>query len=299
MFYRYFSMIFLLSIFLHANSSFGSITTGSQKGTYIKIGKDIAAVCKKYKADLQVVSSKGSIGNLDILVGKNVTQKASWAIVQNDALDFYRFSHFKDTREDLNEKVKALLPLYSEHIHVFAKKGNQVKFQRGGFLKVGLSSRKSGAAITAHILENAYGIRFKYVYSGFEEAKKYLKDGVIDIYIDVIALPSKKYTKLSGLELVELPQNDKVKKIYISTTFSKKQYPWLSKNVKGFKVPSVLVTNLTKEKYNQTVGVFLKVILTNYKLLMQKGNPKWKEAYANRKFPLENMHPVAKKLLSK
>ncbi len=299
MFFRNLIFVLFCTAAIYANSYFGAIATGSNTGTYIKIGNDLSATFKKYKADLPVLSSKGSLENLDILVGQNKSKKASWAIVQNDALDFYRFSHFKNTREDLKEKIKVILPLYSEHIHLFSKKGNNIKFQRGGFLKVGVSSRKSGAAITAHILEKAYGIRFKYVFTGFNEAKKYLRDGILDLYIDVIALPSDKYKNITGLDLVELPKNDTLSRSYIPTSFSQKQYKWLNRSIKGYKVPSAIVTNLVKEKYNQSIEIFLKIVLKNYTQLIKQGNPKWREAYKNKTLELDNMHPIAQKLLSR
>lgn len=299
MLFRSLFFILLSSLYLYANSTFGSIATGSKHGTYIQIGKDISKIFKKYKANLTVLESHGSLSNLDTLVGKDVTHKANWAIVQNDALDYYRFLYFKDTRKNLQKRIKTLLPLYSEFIHIFSKKGNHIQFQRGGFLKVGISSRKSGAAITANILESTYGVRFKYVYAGFDKAQRYLKDGVIDIYIDVIAAPSKKYKNLQGLDLVSLPKTNKLHKTYIRTTLSKKEYKWLDKPVTGYAVPSVIITNLVKPSQDQTVGVFLKIILTNYPYLIKHGNPKWKESYRNRKFQLENMHPIAKRILSK
>jgi TRAP transporter TAXI family solute receptor len=293
-------VIFLLpSSFLYANSTFGTIATGSQKGTYIQIGDDISKLFKQYKADLKVLSTKGSIENLEILTGLNPTQKASWAIVQNDALDYFRFLYFKDTREDVKKKIKTLMPLYGEHIHIFKKKGENIEFLRGGFLKVGVSSKKSGAAITANILENNFGTRFKYVYTSFDNAKEYLKEGVIDIYIDVIAMPSKKYTDLQGLDLVELPHNKLLSKTYIPTHFTPDTYKWLDKKIAGYEVPSILVTNLVDPKFDQTVGVFVKIILKNYQNLLQSGHPKWEEAYKNRTFKPENLHPSAQKILPK
>ncbi len=293
-------VIFLLpSSFLYANSSFGSIATGSQKGTYIQVGDDISKLFEKYKADLKVLNTKGSIDNLEILTGMKPTQKASWGIVQNDALDYFRFLYFKETREDVKKKVKTIMPLYGEHIHIFKKKSKDIKFLRGGFLKVGVLSKKSGAAITANILENNFGTRFKYVYTSFSEAKEYLKDGVIDIYIDVIAMPSKKYNNLQGIDLVALPNNGLLNKTYIPTYFTPATYKWLDKKVPGYQVPSILVTNLVDPKFDQTVGVFLKVIHTNYPQLLNSGHPKWKEAYKNRSFKPDNLHQVAKKLLPK
>jgi len=286
-----------ISVAIFAKSNFGAIITGPKTGTYIKIGKDVSTVFKKYKAHLDIIPSKGSIENLDALTGKNDKVRAKWAIVQTDALDYYNFLHFKETKQDITEKVKTLLPLYNEYIHILAKKGKKISFKKDSVLRIGVSSKVSGSNITAHLLENAYKVNFQYRYVNYKDGIEYLKQDKIDIFIDVISMPAKRYQNLKGITLINLPQNKTMNKKYIRAKFSKLRYPWLEKDVHSYKVPSVIVTNRVEKKYNQTVGIFLKIILNNYQALIKYGHPKWKEAYRNKPLQVNNMHPVAYHIL--
>lgn len=293
------SLTLLITVTLLGKSNFGAITTGSNTGTYIQIGKELSTVFRKYNAHLEVIPSKGSLENLDALTGKNDKLRAKWAIVQSDALDYYNFLHFKKTQKDVTDLIKTLLPLYYEHVHIFSKKNKAISFKQGSVIKVGVPSKISGSKITARLIEQAYNVTFDYRYVNYKTGLKYLKDDKIDIYIDVISLPAKKYKWLQGIDLVELPQNDYLDRKYLPTKFNSSQYVWLKKTISGYKVPSILITNRVEKKYDQVVGVFLKVILNNYNKLIQNGHSKWKEAYENRFIKLDNMHPVAEYILRK
>lgn len=299
MLFRFLLLSLLTTLTIYANSSFGTIATGSQNGTYLKIGTDLATVFEKYKAKLKILTSEGSTDNLDLLTGKKQYKNVKWAIVQNDALSYYDFTHFKDTREELKNKVKTILPLYSEHIHILKKKGSKHSFKKGSVLRVGISSKASGSNITANLIENIYKVNFKYSYLDTKKALQQLQEGKLDIIIDVISFPSKKFKNLKNVELVQLPNNKKMNKKYLKTQFTKSTYPWLTKDISGYKVPSVIVTDRVEKKYNQTVGIFLKIILNNYQALTKYGHPKWKEAYKNRTLKLKNMHPVAFRILQR
>ncbi len=296
---RYIILTLLLSASLFGKSDFLAIATGSKTGTYFQIGKDISAIFKKYDAALEVTPTKGSKENLDALTRKTLQAKAKWAIVQTDALDYYNFLHFKATKQDVTSSIKTLLPLYNEHIHIFSQKGKKVSFQKGSVIRIGIPSKTSGVNITAHLIENAYGVTFEYRYVNFKAGLKYLQDNKLDIYIDVISLPAKRYQRLTDVALVELPQNKIMDKTYIRTKFDKPSYNWLDKTISGYKVPNVIVTNRVDKKYNQAVEIFLKIILKNYKWLIQNGHPKWQEAYNNRTLKLKNMHPVAYNILQR
>ena len=297
MLFKFTVVSLFLSISLLGNSSFGAISTGQKTGTYFKIGNDISTVFKKYKATLKVIPSKGSIENLDALTGKNEKSGAKWAIIQNDALNYYKFLHFKKTKEEITNKIKTVLPLYNEHIHIFAKKGKKINFKKGAVLKVGISSETSGSYITAKILENAYKVNFQYNYVNLKTAFEYLQEDKLDIVIDLISYPYKSFKDLKDVTLVNLPKNKLMNKNYIRAKFSKVRYPWLEKDIHSYKVPSVLVTNRVDKKYDQTVGIFLKIILNNYKALIKYAHPKWKEGYRTKTLEVDNMHPVAYKIL--
>lgn len=296
---KYFIIIALIAISLFAKSNFGAIATGSNTGTYIQLGKDISNLLRNYNSYLEVIPTKGSIENLDALAGKNDKLRAKWGIVQNDALSYYEFLHFKRTKQDITDAIKVVLPLYNEDIHIFAKKNKNISFEKGSTLKVGIPSKVSGSKITARMIEKAYGITFQYRYINYQTGLSYLKKDKLDIYIDVISLPAKKYENIRGIKLVQLPQNDNMNKKYIASRITNKDYKWQEKSVSGYQVPSVIVTNRVEKKYNQTVGVFLKILLKNYSNLIKNGHYKWNEAYNNRFNAMNNMHPVSLKILQK
>jgi len=295
--YFLFSLLFSLSLF--GKSNFGAIITGSKSGTYIQFGQEISDVFKKYDANLEVIPSNGSLENLDALMGKNDKLRAKWAIVQNDALECYNLIHAQKTNKDIKNSIKTILPLYNEHIHVFSKKGKAISFKQGTTLRVGVSSKTSGSNITAMIIEKAYGVTFKYKYINYKMGMKYLHENKLDIYIDVLSLPNKRYPNLKSFELIQLPKNTKMDTKYTKATFSNKHYKWIKKDVSGYKVPSVLITNRLDKKFNQTVGIFVKIIINNYNKLIKNGHPKWQEAYKNRFTTIKNMHPEAYKILHK
>jgi len=282
-----------------SSSNFGTITTGNSNGTYIKIGQDISTIFQKYDARLKVHTSEGSIENLDILTNQNPEIGASWAIVQSDALDYYRFLYFKETKEEVTEKIKTILPLYTEHIHVFAKKGKVIDFSKGAVIRASISSHKSGSNITANLLENIYKVNFKYSYNDFQTALQKLENDKIDIIISVISFPNKNYQNLSNVTLVNLPINKVMNKKYIQTKFLKSQYKWLDKDINGYKVPSVIVTNKITPSSEKLVSIFLKIIFREYSELKKSGDSKWKEAYTNKKLKVENIHPAVVKILNK
>lgn len=286
-----------LSISLLGNSSFGAIATGQKTGTYFKVGKDISTIFKKYKADLKVIPSNGSVDNLDILTQNNKQKTANWAIVQSDALQYYRYLLLENAKEDLCSGLKTILPLYNEYVHIFTKKGKKINFKKGSTLRVGVPKKDSDSYITAKTLQRAYGINFKFKYIDFKNSLKHLQQNKLDIVINVNTLSHSKYQNLKNVTLVNLPKNKIMNKRYFRAKFTKENYPWLEKEIYGYKVPNVIVTNKVDSKYNQAVGIFLKIILNNYKALTKYGHPSWQDSYRNRTLQIRNMHPLAKKLL--
>jgi len=292
MFFKYIVFSMFLTISLSANASFGAITTATEKHTYTKFGKDISTILKKYKSDLKVLQSKGSIDNIDILLNKK--DNASWGIIQSDALDYYRFFQAK---KDITNKIKTVLPLYSKHIHILAKKGKKTSFKKGSKFNVVLTSKTNGANYTAHMIEKIYNLKFKYHYLDFQESLKQLQNGKVDIIIDVVSFPNKKFKDIKNVQLIELPKNKIMSQKYIRTKFPAKRYKYLTKNILGYKVPTIVVTNKVSKEESQAVGVFLKMILNNYAALIKYGHPQWKEAYRNKSLKVNNIHPTAQRIL--
>ena len=271
----------------------GTITTGTEDGTYIQIGKDISTLFKKYDVELQVVESEGSLDNIRRITGLDKLQQSNWAIVQRDVLKYYKYKYYKETKQSLNAKVKIVLPLYDEEVHIFTKKGKTIKFELNENIKVGVKSEKSGGYITAKVIANSYGVEFNFLYCDFDTAKEYLQKGVIDIFIDVTAKPNSSYKNLEDIDFVELPDTKVMDKNYKKTVFTRNDYPWLEKNMTGYSCPSILVKSLIETRYDKVISFFIEALLQNSKELKNKGHARWNEIYENLELNSKNYnyHP--------
>jgi len=285
-------IISLSTIYLNA-ANIGVIATGEKNGTYIKIGKDISSIFKKYNVELDVERSEGSLDNLRRLVGADKQYESNWAIVQADTLKYYKYKYYKKTKQYINTKVKTILPLYNEALHIFSKKGKTIKFETDTVLTVGVKSKKSGGYVTSKVISNLYGVEFNFIYSDFETAQEYLQKGVIDIFIDVTAKPNKSYKNLHNIDFVVLPKNKMMDRNYQQILFSKEDYPWIEKDSFGYSCPSILITNLVDKKYDKKVNFFIEAILQNSNELKSRGDNKWKEVFEKLKLNHKrfNYHP--------
>ena len=285
-------IISMTIIYVNA-ANIGVISTGGKDGTYIKIGKDISSIFKKYNVELDVEKSEGSLDNLRRLVRFNKQYESNWAIVQADTLKYYKYKYYKETKQYINTKIKTILPLYNEALHIFSKKGRIIKFETNTVLTVGVKSKKSGGYVTSKVISNLYGVKFNFIYSDFETAQEYLEKGVIDIFIDVTAKPNQGYKNLHNIDFVVLPQNKMMDRNYEQTLFTKEDYPWIEKNYLGYSCPSILITNLVDKKYDKKVNFFIEAILQNSNELKSRGDNKWKEVFEKLKLSHKrfNYHP--------
>ena len=79
------TVLWSLLIFLCAPAVWAvTMATGPSDGSYYQIGQDIKNVAAKDNVDVQVMPTKGSLENIDLLV----SGKVDTAIVQLDALRF-------------------------------------------------------------------------------------------------------------------------------------------------------------------------------------------------------------------
>ena len=95
-----------------------TIATGPSDGSYFQIAQDIKNVAAKDGIDLQVLPSKGSLENLELLG----SGKVDLAIVQLDALRFVSDVMKQDLGLNLFEKIKVVMNLYPEEIHILTNK---------------------------------------------------------------------------------------------------------------------------------------------------------------------------------
>lgn len=293
--YKKLIFIVCLGTFAYSSIDMGVINTGGQKGTYIQMGQDISTLLKKYDVTLGVKDSKGSVDNLRRIVGLDESHQSDWAIVQSDALKYFKYQYYQETKSNLNDKVKVVLPLYNEDILILTKKNKKISFNSSTLINVGVKSKKSGGYITSKIISNSYGVKFKYQFIDFETAKDYLEDGFIDIFIDVTAKPHEMYRNLKNIDFVILPDNKIMDQNYQKIILKKRDYQWLDKDTSGYTCPSVLVTSLVDTQYDRQTKFFIEAILRNNVELKRNGHNRWSEVFENLKDTSNkfNYHPQA------
>ena len=145
-----------------------TIATGPSDGSYFQIAQDIKNVAAKDGIDLQVLPSKGSLENLELLG----SGKVDLAIVQLDALRFVSDVMKQDLGLNLFEKIKVVMNLYPEEIHILTNKKDIQTFYNLEGKRVSVGPPGGGTAVTAAVLFNIYDIKATVSEEPFEEAVK-------------------------------------------------------------------------------------------------------------------------------
>lgn len=193
------------------------VATGSQKGTYSTMFKEINAACGV--SGMQEQSTDGSMTNVDLLVGNQVNA----AFVQTDVL------FFRSRTENLGN-VKTLLALHPEEVHIVAL--SQPK-KEGGVMGIGskevslntvvdLAGRTVGAAggsyITAQVIRLQSEIPFQVVNSASNDALlQEVASGKLDAALIVGGSPMAAIAALDNrFKLLSIPEavQAKLKSVY-------------------------------------------------------------------------------------
>ena len=170
------------------------IATGPSDGSYFQIAQDIKNVAGKDGIDLQVMATKGSLENLELLGGG----KVDLAIVQLDALKFMSDVVKQDLGLNLFEKIKVVMNLYPEEIHILTNKKDIQTFYNLEGKRVSVGPPGGGTAVTAAVLFNVYDIKATVSEEPFEDAVKKMEQGSLDAVIFVGGAPVPFIEKLGG-----------------------------------------------------------------------------------------------------
>src|SRR5437899_7201890 len=146
-------IILVLIVWLHAPMAWAfTIATGSSDGSYFQIAQDIKNVAGKENIDIQVMPTKGSIENIQLLgVGK-----VDLAIVQLDALRFVSEILKQQKGLDLFDSIKVILNLYPEEIHVLSNKNDIKTFYKLEGKRLAVGAEGSGNAISTAAIWRMY-----------------------------------------------------------------------------------------------------------------------------------------------
>lgn len=190
------------------------VATGSQKGTYATMFKELNAQCATSLPMIETVTT-GSVQNIDLLTGNQVNA----AFTQTDVL------YFRSRTEELGN-VKTLVALHPEEVHVITRVSSGIK--SGGFVGVGgkeiqfnsisdLANYKVGAAggsyVTAQVIRLQSEIPFQAInYEDSAKALVALGKGEVEAVIMVGGAPLGAVAELpSSFKLIAIPESVQAK----------------------------------------------------------------------------------------
>jgi TRAP transporter TAXI family solute receptor len=279
----------VLSLFAQAASAF-TIVTGPQEGTYFQIAQDIKSLAAKDGVELQVTATKGSVENIELLG----SGKVELAIVQLDVLRFVSDVLKEYKGLDLFDKIKVVLNLYPEEIHVLSNKKDIQTFYHLEGKRVSVGAQGGGSALSAAVLFSVYDINATISFDSFEEAVKKIDQGALDAVIFVGGSPVPFIDKLGGkLHLIRLPANAVLEQIYLRTRLGKAQYNWATADTETYAVPaSIMGVDLRDEKYAAQMQQLVLSVLNGREYLEKNGHAKWKSSIVQTYFPNRGYEPT-------
>lgn len=233
-----------------------TITTGSASGTYTRFAREIAEMVPGVR--FEIVPSEGSVQNLKRLIGYEGHEEQQYfqlALVQADVLDQLRArAKGNEVLEAVVERIKVVMPLYGEEIHVFSQQElglTNVSDLDSNVVEVNAGSENSGTNLTSRWL-------FEQMERGEETAnwQNFSVDKGLptiglgyDVVFDVSGAPSslgRSITEDRQLELLEITEYgtllDSNETPYRKAVLTSKEYPWLKRDVQTLAVTALLVT---------------------------------------------------------
>jgi uncharacterized protein len=267
-----------------------TIATGPSDGSYFQVAQDIKNIAGKEGIDLQVMPTKGSLENIDLLG----SGKVDLAIVQLDALRFISDVVKQDAGLDVFERIKVVMNLYPEEIHILTNKKEIQTFYHLDGKRVSVGPPGGGTAVTAAVLFNVYDIKSTVSEEPFEEAVKRMEKGDLDAVIFVGGAPVPFISKLPGkFQFVRVPSSPVLEQIYLRTSLGKNQYGWAGADIETYAVPSAMMgLDKRDEKYVGQMQQLVLAVLNSSEYLNTSGHPKWKSSIIRTYFPYRGYEPT-------
>jgi TRAP transporter TAXI family solute receptor len=275
----------VLSLSTASAQDFGrNVMTGGPQGTYIKIGRDIAALGAQCGLKLNVVESAGSLENF---VGVRNRRNTQFGIVQSDVLEYLKTFEANDREVQKAVKgVRIMFPLYNEEIHVLARKEISGMKDLAG-RKIAVGKKDSGTFLTATLIMDILQVKAgQRMDINPDEALPKLLSGEIDAFFYVAGAPASLFTgeaidktKFHLLPITEAP----LLATYTPSRIEAGTYAFQDKPVDLIAVKAVMMTydyDVKRNAYHRdscrTVSDFSNLIVTRLDELKATGHPKWK-----------------------
>jgi TRAP transporter TAXI family solute receptor len=262
-----------------------NIMTGGPQGTYIQIGRDVAALGKSCGLTLNVVESAGSLENF---VGVRNRRSTQFGIVQSDVLEYLKTFEANDTEvQQAVRGVRIMFPLYNEEIHVLAKSDIASMKDLAG-KKVAVGVKDSGTFLTSSLILDILQVKTgERVPLNPDAALPKLLSGEIDAFFYVAGAPASLFknnpidgTKFHLVPITEAP----LLATYTASRIEGGTYAFQKDPVDLIAVKAVMMTYDYDSKRNayqrdscKAVSEFSSLILNNLDRLQETGHPKWKD----------------------
>ena len=279
---------------LGAQAAGDRIVTGSDRGTYIEIGRDLSRLIGKPAGlPLEVLPSKGSAENVRRLRSEPGVRLA---LVQSDVYRAYLDQANAGDAEAarLIKPLRVVMPLYDEEIYFVARADSPLRsIHELRDKRINVGPVGSGTALTATTLYRAmFGGPMLEQNTSFlsnEEALvKLATDKSIDVVVIVAGQPAKlfadmksearQYIKLLTLDRAA-PETQALDGTYVPATIRSTSYPnWLTQDATSLSVKSMLVTyDYQSPAVRESLTRFAKSMCSNFEKLKSDGHAKWQE----------------------
>ena len=270
------------------------IVTASERGTYIKIGRDLAQfVAPSADIKLDALPSAGSAENVRLLRHE---PGVKLALVQSDV-----YQSFLDVAAGGNaaartliQPLRVIMPLYNEEIYFIVRADSERNYiHEIKNAKINAGEQGSGTALTSSTLYRLmFGEPMPNASASFLSNEEALAKLVTDKTIDVVAVVAGQPAKLlvemkpESRKLIKLlkfdpkhPTSEAVLKIYFPASVRASSYPnLLSADIPGLAVKAFLVTYDFRLKDTEShLRSLARSLCQNFGALQEKGHPKWRE----------------------
>lgn len=270
------------------------IVTASERGTYIKIGRDLAQfVAPEAGIQLDPVPSAGSAENVRRL---RYEPGVKLALVQSDVYQSFIDSAVAGnaTARTLIRPLRVIMPLYNEEIYFIVRADSALNFiHEIQNAKINAGESGSGTALTSATLyrlmfgESMPDTRVSYL-SNEEALAKLVTDKSIDVVAVVAGQPAKLLAEMKpeSRQLIKLlkfepnhPSSEAVLKTYFAANVRASNYPnLLTQDLPGLAVKAFLVTyDFRLENTENYLRLLARSLCQNFATLQEKGHPKWRD----------------------
>ena len=270
------------------------IVTASERGTYIKIGHDLAQlVAPSADIKLDVLPSAGSSENVRRL---RYEPGVKLALVQSDVyqafLDIAAGGNVE--ARDMIRPLRVIMPLYNEEIYFIVRADSELNYiHEIQAAKLSAGESGSGTALTSATLYRLmFGEPLPQAGTSYLSNEEALAKLVTDKTIDVVAVVAGQPAKLlvdmkpESRKLIKLLKFDPnhstsaaVLKTYFAANVLAKNYPnLLTTDIPGLAVKAFLVTYDFQLKDTENhLRDMTRSLCQNFSTLQEKGHPKWRE----------------------